>query len=179
MFIGRPKSPYGNQVEIAVDLGIANFLIFDEQSSSLTIPANVTTNADEGIYEINVNLLDTTLNSSSTTTLQLTVLPVDEGPDVLPVDEGPDMTAYNACQDAQPIPSDPCADKMPHDDNITDDAWNAYFTCSDSCYDKMPASNNEAENAWDAYDECYERENPDPCAANMPAEVLRDEDIVS
>ena len=78
MFIGKPTSPYGYDVEVNVDVGTISFLRYENSTFSLSIPANVTTNAEEGIYEILVTLKDETIGSNYTTTLMLTLLPVDE-----------------------------------------------------------------------------------------------------
>ena len=78
MFIGQPTSAYGNDVEITVDVGTTSFFHYEESTFYLTIPANVTTNAEEGIYEIQITLKEETISTNFTTTLLLTILPVDD-----------------------------------------------------------------------------------------------------
>ena len=53
-----PTSDYGNDVEIEVNASSAGFLLFDEASFTLTIAEGVTSNADEGIYVVKINLFD-------------------------------------------------------------------------------------------------------------------------
>lgn len=53
-----PTSSYGNEVEVDVDVGEAIFLLYDESSLNLFLPANVTTNVDEGIYHVQISLTD-------------------------------------------------------------------------------------------------------------------------
>ena len=78
LFIGQPTSDLHNEVRVDVNVGNALFIHFNESSLFLTVPQNVTTNQEEGIYSIEIYLTDTVFEVSSTTIIQLQILPVDE-----------------------------------------------------------------------------------------------------
>ena len=57
-FIGVPTSSTGNTVSISVQFDGASFIRFNETMFELDIEKNVTTNDDQGPYEIMVTLAD-------------------------------------------------------------------------------------------------------------------------
>ena len=79
LFIGNPKSSFdASDIETVVDLGEAHFLQYDESTHILSLGANTTTDNDQGVYEVNIELKDVDAGINSTYDIRFTIMPKRE-----------------------------------------------------------------------------------------------------
>ena len=78
LYLGEPSNDYGHEVDIEVDTGLANFIQFDRDTKTISIPVKSTTESNVGSYTIRITLSSSSLDSQEEVDIKLNVFPAPE-----------------------------------------------------------------------------------------------------